>query len=263
MKKIWLYGNWKMNMIPSEAGEYCSSLLETLQKDLHGIYSKDDLKICLFPSFLSLSAVLENISGTEIVSAGVQDGYFEDSGAFTGEVSLKMAAMTGASAALAGHSERRHIFGEGNGIVAKKLHKSLQLGLTSVLCFGETLEQREAGETTAVVEEQLASAFEGLGEKYGDRLVLAYEPVWAIGTGKNARPSDAQEVCAHARLLAQKKFPSSGHIPVLYGGSVKASNAAELLSQKDIDGALVGGASLKVDSFLDIYQAWREGMEKK
>ena len=259
MKKIWLYGNWKMNLIPSEAGEYCDSLLDILQKDRHGGYSRDALEICLFPSFLSLPAVLKQISGIDMVSAGVQDGYFEDSGAFTGEVSLKMAARAGANAALVGHSERRHIFDETNVTVAKKLNKALQVGLTSVLCFGETLDQREAGETKAVVEEQLRSAFEGLDEKAGARLMLAYEPVWAIGTGKNASPSDAQEVCAHARVMAQKKFGSSGHMPVLYGGSVKASNASELLSQKDIDGALVGGASLKVDSFLAIYQAFREG----
>ena len=261
MKKIWLYGNWKMNMIPSEAEEYCASLMDTIQKDLHGIYSAKGVEICIFPPFISLPAVIDCFEGKEIVGAGVQDGYFEDSGAFTGEVSLKMAARTGASAALAGHSERRHIFGEGNQIVAKKLHKALQLGLTAVLCFGETLDQRESGKTMAVVDEQLRSAFEGLEEKDVAGLVLAYEPVWAIGTGKNALPSGAQEVCAHARMLAVKKFGSADYIPVLYGGSVKSSNAKELLSQKDIDGALVGGASLKVDSFLAIYEAFREGSE--
>ena len=261
MKKIWLYGNWKMNVLPSEAEEYCEKLLDTLKKDLHDVYSKENLEICLFPPFISLPAVLGHITEMNMVSAGVQDGYFEDFGAFTGEVSLKMAASAGAASALIGHSERRHIFGESNSIVAKKLHKSLQVGLTGVLCFGETLDQREAGETMAVVDEQLRSAFEGLEEKDAKNLILAYEPVWAIGTGKNALPSDAQEVCAHARMLAVKKFGSTGYIPVLYGGSVKASNAKELLSQKDIDGALVGGASLKVDSFLAIYEAFREASE--
>ncbi len=261
MKKIWLYGNWKMNIIPSEAGEYCERLLDTLNKDLHNLYSRENLEICLFPPMISLPAVLENITQKNMVSAGVQDGYFEDFGAFTGEVSLKMAASAGATSALIGHSERRHMFGESNSIVAKKLHKSLHVGLTGVLCFGETLDQREAGETMAVVDEQLRSAFEDLGEKDGKNLILAYEPVWAIGTGKNARPSDAQEVCAHARMLAERKFGSSVYIPVLYGGSVKASNAYELLRQKDIDGALVGGASLKVDSFLAIYKAFRESLK--
>lgn len=260
MKKIWLYGNWKMNMIPSEAEEYCGKLLDALKKD-PGAYSKENLEICLFPPFISLPAVLASISKADMVRTGVQDGYFEDSGAFTGEVSLKMAASAGASAALAGHSERRRIFGEGNEIVAKKLHKALQIGLTGVLCFGETLAQREAGETMAVVDEQLRSAFEGLDGTEGKGLILAYEPVWAIGTGKNATPSDAQEVCAHARRLAARKFGDGGYIPVLYGGSVKDSNARDLLSQKDIDGALVGGASLKADSFLAIYEAFRKGFE--
>ncbi|NLB84125.1 MAG: triose-phosphate isomerase [Synergistaceae bacterium] len=261
MKKIWLYGNWKMNMIPSEAGEYCKMLIDILDRNLHNLYSRENLEICLFPPFLSLPAVLENISEMNMVTAGVQDGYLEDSGAFTGEVSLKMAASAGAVSALVGHSERRHTFGESNSIVAKKLHKSLQVGLTGILCFGETLDQREAGETMTVVDEQLRSAFDGLEEKDGKKLILAYEPVWAIGTGKNARPSDAQEVCAHARMLAVKKFGSADYIPVLYGGSVKASNANELLSQKDIDGALVGGASLKVDTFLAIYEAFRGGQK--
>ncbi|MDD2452279.1 MAG: triose-phosphate isomerase [Aminobacteriaceae bacterium] len=254
MKKIYLYGNWKMNMLPFEGEEFCRTLGNKMQGD---IYSSEMIQVCLFPPFLTIPEVLKSLPEDVPVACGAQDGYFEDRGAFTGEVSMDMVKAVGCSHVLAGHSERRHIFGESNEIVAKKLAKALEAGLKAVLCFGETLDERESGKTLAVAREQLESAFSGLEKDKGCGIILAYEPVWAIGTGKNARPEDAQEVCGFAAKMAEEHFGTHPKIPVLYGGSVKESNALDLLSQHDIDGALVGGASLKVDSFLGIYENYR------
>lgn len=256
MKKIYLYGNWKMNMLPFEGEEFCRTLGNKMQGD---IYSSEMIQVCLFPPFLTIPEVLKSLPEDVPAACGAQDGYFEDRGAFTGEVSMDMVKAVGCSHVLVGHSERRHIFGESNEIVAKKLAKAIETGLKTVLCFGETLDERESGKTLAVVREQLESAFAGLDkDKSCCGVILAYEPVWAIGTGKNACPEDAQEVCAFAAKMAGDYFGSHPKIPVLYGGSVKESNALDLLSQHDIDGALVGGASLKVDSFLGIYENYRK-----
>lgn len=252
MKKIYLFGNWKMNMIPDEAEEYCRTLEGRTGGDF---YSGGLVNICLFPPFLSIATVLGALSGTP-VSVGAQNGHFEDRGAFTGEVSMDMVREAGCSHVLAGHSERRHIFGETDGIVAKKLKKGLEAGLTCVFCYGETLDEREGGRTIDVVERQLASAFKAVPRERAGNLMLAYEPVWAIGTGKNASPVDAQEVCSYSARRAAEVFNMK--IPVLYGGSVNEGNARELLSQPDISGALVGGASLKVESFLSIYESYRK-----
>ncbi len=252
MKKIYLFGNWKMNMLPQEGRDFCRDLGQKMSGDL---YQDDRIHLCLFPPFITIPAVLEALPGGP-VSAGAQDGHYEDRGAFTGAVSMDMAKQTGCTHVLVGHSERRHIFGDTDEIVAKKLKKALAAGLTAVLCFGETLEEREAGRTMDVVGEQLSSAFRALAEGGAQNLILAYEPVWAIGTGKNASPEDAQEVCFESARRAAREFGMK--VPVLYGGSVNAQNSAELLSMDDIDGALVGGASLKVDSFLSIYENYRK-----
>lgn len=254
MKKIFLYGNWKMNMLPDEGEAFCRSLANRITGNLYG---SDIVDICLFPPFLAIPSVLKALPGAP-VSAGAQDGYFEDRGAYTGAVSMEMVRSVGCSHVLVGHSERRHIFGDSDEIVAKKLRKALDVGLKAVLCFGETLEEREGGKTIRVVQDQLRSAFLSVPEGHAKDLILAYEPVWAIGTGKNASPDDAQEVCAFAAKLALEAFGGQNRIPVLYGGSVKDSNAGELLSRPDIHGALVGGASLKVDSFLAIYENYRK-----
>ncbi len=253
MKKIYLYGNWKMNMLPEEGADFCRSL----KKNITGsIYGSDRVHICIFPPFLSIPAVLESLP-ENVVSAGAQDGFFEDRGAFTGAVSMDMVMSAGCTHVLVGHSERRHIFGDTDEIVARKLKKALDIGLKAVLCFGEILEERESGRTIPVVQGQLRSAFEAVPGEKADNLILAYEPVWAIGTGRNARAEDAQEVCSFAAKMSAEWFGKTG-IPVLYGGSVKDSNAGELLSQTDIHGALVGGASLKVDAFLSIYETYRK-----
>lgn len=254
MKKIYLYGNWKMNMLPEEGESFCRSLADRISGSL---YQSGLVDICLFPPFLTIPSVLKELPAGP-VSVGAQDGYFEDRGAFTGAVSMDMIRSVGCTHVLVGHSERRHIFGETNEVVARKLKKALDVGLKAVLCFGETLEEREGGKTIKVVQDQLRSAFQSVRGEHAKDLILAYEPVWAIGTGKNASPDDARDVCAFAAKLASGTFGGQSPVPVLYGGSVKDSNAGELLSRPDIHGALVGGASLKVDSFLAIYENYRK-----
>jgi triosephosphate isomerase len=254
MKKIHLYGNWKMNMLPDEAEAFCGEILHAASGN---IYNKESVDICLFPPFISIAPVVRLLPENGILSAGAQDGWIEDRGAFTGAVSMDMVRSTGCTRVLVGHSERRSIFGDTDEIIGRKLKQAFIKGLKPVLCFGETLEQRETGETLAVLQRQLVSAWKEIEPGEAGSMLLAYEPVWAIGTGRNAQPEDAQEACAFSRNLFRERFGSDRNCPVLYGGSVKESNAAELLSQEDIDGALVGGASLKVPSFLGIYENYR------
>lgn len=260
MKKIFLYGNWKMHMLPKEAESFCSELLSCSSEKR---YDEKCIDIALFPPFISIAPVVRLLPENGIFKAGAQDGWYEDRGAYTGAVSMDMNRQIGCTHVLVGHSERRSIFGDTDDIVGRKLKQALQKGLVPVLCFGETLEQREAGQTLAILGKQLLAAWreieadeiKGNGSYPG--ILLAYEPVWAIGTGRNAKAADAQEACAYSRQLFKERFGDTMNCPVLYGGSVKDSNAAELLSQKDIDGALVGGASLKVGSFLAIYDNYR------
>ena len=260
MKKVFLYGNWKMNMLPVEALAFCNDLLTRTKG---GLYNAASIEIALFPAYISIAPVVQALPDDGIIRGGAQDGWFEDRGAYTGAVSMDMLRSVGCTHVLVGHSERRSIFGDTDALVGRKLRKALNAGLVPVLCYGETLEEREAGLTTKVIERQLKSAWEGLdvAEIAGGRLtpaiLLAYEPIWAIGTGRNARPEDAQEVCALSRNLFKERFGPDADCPILYGGSVKESNSAELLSRPDIDGALVGGASLKVESFLGIYENYR------
>lgn len=253
MKKIYLFGNWKTNILPEEGEEFNQDLGRKIMPDS---YSSDLIHICLFPPFLTIPAVLKSLPEGPL-SVGAQDGYYEDRGPFTGEVSMEMIKSAGCSHVLVGHSERRTLFGDTDAVVAKKLKRALEVGLKGVLCFGETLEEREREQTIPVVERQLRLALEGITQDEASNLILAYEPVWAIGTGKNAEAKDAQEVCAYASRAVAARFGESRFIPVLYGGSVKESNAKELLSQPDIHGALVGGASLNVDTFLAIYDKYR------
>lgn len=260
MKKIYLYGNWKMHMLPSEAEAFCTDLLSATAGEL---YSTRAIDIALFPPYISITPVARILPKNGFYKAGAQDGWYEDRGAFTGEVSMDMIREIGCSHVLVGHSERRSIFGDSDEIVGLKLKKAILKGLVPVLCFGETLEQREAGQTLAILGKQLLAAWKNIEAdeiKWTNelpRILLAYEPVWAIGTGRNAKAADAQEACAFSRNLFKERFGEHMDCPVLYGGSVKESNAAELLSQQDIDGALIGGASLKVDSFLGIYENYR------
>jgi triosephosphate isomerase len=221
-------GNWKMYKGPAEAAEFCRALA---QRDL------GEAGVVVCPPFVSLAAAVQVLAGTEI-GVAAQNVHWEAEGAFTGEVSVPMLRELGVYGAIVGHSERRQYFGETDEAVAKRAQAALDGGLAVIACVGETEAEREAGKTEDVLRRQV-SVLEA-----HDQLVIAYEPVWAIGTGKTATPAIAQEAHALIKSLLD--------VPVLYGGSVKPESAAELLSQPDVDGALVGGASLDVDSFAAI-----------
>ena len=224
-------GNWKMYKGPAETAEFCLGLRA---QELDGV----EVVVC--PPFVSLAVAVQLLAGTEIAIAA-QNVHWEDEGAYTGEVSASMLREVGVYGAIIGHSERRQYFGDTDETVGKRVHAALQAGLFVIACIGETEEERERSETEDVLRRQLSVL------EPDDNLVLAYEPVWAIGTGKTATPDMAQE--AHAFVKSQLDAP------VLYGGSVKPDNAAELLGQPDVDGALVGGASLELESFTAICRA--------
>ncbi len=228
-------GNWKMFKGPVEAGEFCRALRDA---DLGGV----DVVVC--PPYVSLGEAVQALAGTEI-GVAAQNVHWADDGAFTGEVSAPMLRELGVYGAIVGHSERRQFFGETDETVVKRIAAAIAHGLHVIACVGETEAEREAGETEAVLRRQVAAIADGIAET--DDLVLAYEPVWAIGTGKTATPELAQEAHAFVKSILD--------VPVLYGGSVKPENAAELAAQPDVDGALVGGASLDVQSFATICQA--------
>ncbi|MEI8196392.1 MAG: triose-phosphate isomerase, partial [Phycisphaerae bacterium] len=208
------------------------------------------------PAFVHIDAVGQAVAGTN-VGLGAQDAYFEKNGAFTGEVSLAMLTELHVKYVLIGHSERRHVIGETDALLNKKLQAVIAAGLIAVLCVGETIEERKANKTLEVVGRQLREGLAGVGAEKTAQLVIAYEPVWAIGTGLNATPAQAQEVHAFIRSELRKILGDApaANMRIQYGGSVKASNAAELMSQPDIDGALVGGAALKIDDFMGIITA--------
>jgi triosephosphate isomerase len=241
--------NWKMNKTIQESREFA----ETLKSGLAGL-AACDLLIC--PQFLAVPRVRGVLDGTA-VSVGAQDLFWEDSGAFTGEISAVLIENAGATHVLVGHSERRHILGEGNEVVARKLAAALRSSLIPVLCVGEQIEEREAGRHEDTVREQLETALAGVAADQMPRVVIAYEPVWAIGTGKTATPADAVSMHAFVRGWVRERFRGdiAGRLRILYGGSVKPANAAQLLSEEEIDGALIGGASLDVDSFVAIAKA--------
>jgi len=237
--------NWKMNKTQAEAREYCRRFRELVPRDF-------PVELVIFPPFTALAAVREELSGTAI-RWGAQNAHPEPKGAFTGEVSLPMLLEHGISYVIVGHSERRHIFGESDEFIARKTKAVLGAGLSPILCVGERLEEREAGEAGKVVEEQLSAALARLTPEEASRVVIAYEPVWAIGTGVPARPEDAQEMAAFIRGWLRERFGDVAEgIRIQYGGSVKPANAGDFLRLPDIDGALVGGASLDPDSFFAI-----------
>jgi len=214
---------------------------------------RDDIRVGLFPPAIYLAEVVAAVAGSSL-TVGAQNCCDHESGAFTGETSVAMIKDVGATSVLIGHSERRHVFGESDELIAGKLRTALAAGLEVVLCIGETREEREAGETEAVCARQLGSALSEIPTTELERLSLAYEPVWAIGTGLTATPEQAQSVHAYVRGLyaGLSGARAAENLLILYGGSVKADNARELLSEPDIDGALVGGAALAADSFLPI-----------
>ncbi len=242
-------GNWKMNKLTAEAIELANGLKREL-------YKIEDVTIVLCPPFTALDEVSEVIYGSNM-ALGAQNMHGEDSGAFTGEISGPMIKDLGCAYCIVGHSERRQYFHETNEIVNKKTKAVLKHGLTPIVCVGETLQEREAGKTFDVISDHVTNSLKDLRPEDILKVLIAYEPVWAIGTGKTATPAQAQEVHAYIRALLAKTYgeETAQNVVILYGGSVKPNNTKELVNQKDIDGALVGGASLETKSFADIVKA--------
>ena len=239
-------GNWKLNKTISEAVALATALKAS-------VADATDVDIIVAPPFTALSAVSDAIAGSNIRLAA-QDAYWEDSGAFTGEVSVPMLKDAGCDYVIIGHSERRQYFGETHDSVNQKVKAALAHGLKPIICVGEQLEEREAGHTETVIESHVKGGIAGLSDADLSSCIIAYEPVWAIGTGKTATPDQAQKVHNFIRGLLTKGYSAevASQICIQYGGSVKPENTAELMAQPDVDGALVGGASLEAESFAGI-----------
>ncbi|WP_141432631.1 triose-phosphate isomerase [Bacillus sp. 03113] len=248
MRKPIIAGNWKMNKTLSEA----TGFLEEV-KSLVPSNESVDAVICAPALFLE--KLVELSKGTD-VAIGAQNMHFEESGAFTGEISPKALADIKVQYVVLGHSERREMFNETDESVNKKTLAAFQYGLTPIVCCGETLEERESGATNELVGTQIKKALEGLTDEQAKQTVIAYEPIWAIGTGKSSTSADANEVCAHIRGVVSEQFSKevADAIRIQYGGSVKPTNIKEYMAQPDIDGALVGGASLEPQSFLQLLE---------
>jgi triosephosphate isomerase len=249
-RRTFIAGNWKMNKTVAEA--------VALVRELRGAVSmvRDRVEIAVAPPFTALYPVAKALEGSNIVLAA-QNCHAEASGAFTGEIAAPMLKDLGCAYVILGHSERRQFFGETDAGVNRKVAAVLKAGMLPIVCVGETLAEREANQTLSVVEAQVKGCLNGFGKEEGAKFVIAYEPVWAIGTGKTASSRQAQEVHAHIRELLRDLWgkDAAESVRIQYGGSVKPDNAAELLGQPDIDGALVGGASLKVADFAAIVKA--------
>ena len=249
MRQTLVVGNWKMN----GSIEANQSLLEGLKQGLAGGGTAAEVGVC--PPFVYLQQVSELLKGTAIAWGG-QNLSEQNPGAFTGEVAASMLVDFGCKYVIVGHSERRSLYGESDELVAAKFAKAQAAGLIPILCVGELLEEREAGDTENVVKRQLDAVINQVGVASLAKSVIAYEPVWAIGTGKTATPQQAQAVHAFIRgQIAKQDAGVAENVQILYGGSVKGNNAAELFAMSDIDGGLIGGASLKADEFLTICQA--------
>ena len=238
MRKKIIAGNWKMNKTPKEAMDFCK-----LMKD-KAASSEVDVVFCV--PFVDLYPVIEELKGTGI-GVGAENMHFEDSGAYTGEISGQMLKEMGVSYVVLGHSERRQYFNETDEMVNKKVKKALEVGITPIMCCGETLEQREAGITIEWIRIQIKCGLQGLTAEDVEKVIIAYEPICAIGTGKTATAEQAQEVCKAIRQVVGEVYGVSvaEKVRIQYGGSVSGKNAAELFAMADIDGGLVGGASLK------------------
>ncbi|MGN6105938.1 MAG: triose-phosphate isomerase [Kofleriaceae bacterium] len=251
MRTPFVVGNWKLNKTINES----LALVTELKNQLGAVKG---VAVGVAPTFLSLHAVAKRLEGSSIATAG-QDCHWEASGAWTGAVSAPLLADAGASWCILGHSERRQFFGETNESVNKKLRAVLAAKLGAIVCIGESLAERDASRTLAVIDEQLAGGLAGIDAAASARIVIAYEPVWAIGTGRTATPAQAQEVHAHIRARLSERWGAvaADAIRIQYGGSVKPQNAEALMAEKDIDGALVGGASLEAADFIAIVKAAR------
>jgi len=249
MRRPLVAGNWKMNLDRSGAVGLARRVAERARQ-INGA----DLVVC--PPSVYLEAVGQALAGSP-VGLGAQNMYFERAGAFTGEISAAMLVDLGCRYVILGHSERRQLLGESSDLVSRKARAALAAGLTAIICVGELLEEREAGRTRQVIQEQVTGSLAGMDGAQASQIVLAYEPVWAIGTGRVATGAQAEEVHRDLRNLLEERYNAdvAASVRIQYGGSVKPENAAELLAQPNIDGALVGGASLKADDFLAIAAA--------
>jgi triosephosphate isomerase len=249
MRKPIIAGNWKMHKTLAEA----KSFLEQVKTK---VPSKEKVDSVICAPALFLQQLVADSKGTD-VQIGAQNMHFEKSGAFTGEISPHALADLGVKYVIIGHSERREMFNETDESVNKKVHAAFAHGLIPIMCCGETLKQRESGQTNTVVGDQVKKGLAGLTEDQVKQAVIAYEPIWAIGTGRSSSASDANEVCAYIRQVVAEQFSQEAaqSIRIQYGGSVKPENIKEYLSQPDIDGALVGGASLEADSYLKLLEA--------
>ncbi|TWT52234.1 Triosephosphate isomerase [Thalassoglobus neptunius] len=250
MRRYLIAGNWKMNTNRDTAVSLAKSIADGSQAATGSV----DVLVC--PPFPYLIPVQDAASESQ-VTVGAQNCYFEEPGAFTGEVAAEMLADLGIQSVILGHSERRHVLGETDAIINRKVLKSLEKGLQVVLCVGELLEEREAEKTNDVLDEQMAGGLASVSAEQMANVVIAYEPVWAIGTGKTASPEQADSAHAHLRKWLESHYTSeiANGMRILYGGSVKPANAVELLSQENVDGALVGGASLTAENFVPIIEA--------
>lgn len=249
-RKPMMAANWKMNKTVREAQDYTAALIPRAE-DAEGV------DVAIFAPFTCLYEVARMTQDSDI-AAGAQNFYYEDSGSFTGEVSAPMLKDIGAQAVVVGHSERREIFGEDDEMVARKTAKAIEAGLLPVVCVGETKEERDGGEMWDKVSGQVERVLEEVDDDVsGDQIVFAYEPIWAIGTGDTASPEDAQDAVGQIRGLLKdlKGDDFADSVRILYGGSMKPENVEELISQDDIDGGLVGGASLDADSFIELINA--------
>lgn len=248
-RKYFIAGNWKMNKTAAEA----TALIKAINEKA-GSQNKVDVAVC--PPFTALDAASKALAGST-VKLGAQNMYFEKSGAYTGEIAADMLKEFGCTYVILGHSERREYFKECNCLINKKVKAVLANGMNPILCVGEKLEEREAGKTLDIVSEQTVKGLEGLTAAEAEKVVIAYEPVWAIGTGKTATPAMAQEVHAAIRKILADTFGAgvAEKMQILYGGSMKPENADALLAEKDIDGGLIGGAALKAESFVALIES--------
>lgn len=252
MRKNIVAGNWKMNMDLEKGIQLFNEIQQLLKEEVSG-----DQEVIICPPYIHLSSLAKALDADVKLSIGAQNCHHADSGAYTGEVSASIIASTGADYVIIGHSERRLYFSESNSLLAQKLDAVLKNGLIPIFCIGETLEQRNGGTYFDVIKEQISEAsFHLQGNDYS-KMVLAYEPVWAIGTGLTASPEQAQEIHSFIRNLLANKYGQdlADNLTILYGGSCNPKNASELFAQPDIDGGLIGGASLKARDFVDIIKA--------
>ncbi len=249
LRKKFIAGNWKMNKTPADAADLVSEIVTAIGR-------QTDVDVLVCPPFTALESVSRHLEGSNL-KLGAQNMHFELNGAFTGEVSAPMLRCLFVTHVILGHSERRALFGETDAMINQKVLTAIKNQLRPILCVGETLAEREAADTLKVVQTQLEAGLEGVGKDQAPGVIIAYEPVWAIGTGKVATSDQAQEVHAFIRGLLTKLYGETAaqKVRILYGGSMKPSNAPELLVQKDIDGGLIGGAGLESRSFVELVKA--------